>query len=102
MSPSFPLNARGNSALGQESLLIFQILTYTMVKETYIIQFGVLSTLLTKILVKLTYRYTNVSLYGNMLKISHLTQLLLFQICAHEIRERFVYKQSETIEYVQN
>ena len=26
----------------------------------------------------------------------------VFEICAHEICERFVYKHSETIEYVKN
>ena len=28
--------------------------------------------------------------------------LLLFEICAREIREKFIYKHSETIEYVKN
>ena len=38
-----------------------------------------------------------------MLKISHFTKHLLFsKICAREIREKFVYKHSETIEYVKN
>ena len=37
-----------------------------------------------------------------MLKISHLKHLLLFEICAREIREKFVYKYSETIECVKN
>ena len=37
---------------------------------------------------------------SNMLKISHLKHLLLFEICACEISEKFVYKHSETIEYV--
>ena len=31
-----------------------------------------------------------------------LKDLLLFEICAREIREKFVYKHSETIEYVKN
>ena len=31
-----------------------------------------------------------------------LKQLLLFEICAHEKCEKFVYKHSETIEYVKN
>ena len=37
-----------------------------------------------------------------MLKISHLKHLLFFKICAREICENFVYKHSETIEYVKN
>ena len=28
--------------------------------------------------------------------------IILFEICAHEICEKFVYKPSETIEYVKN
>ena len=31
-----------------------------------------------------------------------LKHLLLFEICAREICEKFVYKHSETIEYVKN
>ena len=31
-----------------------------------------------------------------------LKHLLLFEICAHEIWEKFVYKHSETINYVKN
>ena len=31
-----------------------------------------------------------------------LKDLLLFEICARVIREMFVYKHSETIEYVKN
>ena len=31
-----------------------------------------------------------------------LKHLLLFEICAREIYEKFVYKQSDTIEYVKN
>ena len=31
-----------------------------------------------------------------------LKHILLFEICAHEICEKFVYKHSETIEYVKN
>ena len=31
-----------------------------------------------------------------------LKHLLLFEICAREIYEKFVYKYSETIEYVKN
>ena len=31
-----------------------------------------------------------------------LKHLLLFEICAREIYEKFVYKHSETIEYVKN
>ena len=31
-----------------------------------------------------------------------LKHLLLFEICAHEIFEKFVYKHSEAIEYVRN
>ena len=31
-----------------------------------------------------------------------LKHLLLFEICEHEICEKFVYKHSETIEYVKN
>ena len=31
-----------------------------------------------------------------------LKQMLLFEICAHEICEKFVYKHLETIEYVKN
>ena len=38
----------------------------------------------------------------SMLKILHLNNLLLFEICAREICEKFVYKHSETIEYVKN
>ena len=37
-----------------------------------------------------------------MLKISHEKNLLLFEICAREICKKFVYKHSETIEYVKN
>ena len=40
-----------------------------------------------------------------MLKISHLntfSQFLLSEICVREIYEKFVYKHSETIEYVKN
>ena len=38
-----------------------------------------------------------------MLKISHLKHLLLFEICTtREMCEKFVYKHSETIEYVKN
>ena len=33
---------------------------------------------------------------------STLKHLLLFEICVREIRESFVYKRSETIEYVKN
>ena len=43
------------------------------------------------------------------MKISHfcvedftLKHLLLFEICTREIYEKFVYKHSETIEYVKN
>ena len=36
-----------------------------------------------------------------MLKILH-KHLLLFEICAREIGEKFVYKQSEIIAYVKN
>ena len=39
---------------------------------------------------------------SNTMKISHLKQILLFEICAGEICEKFVYKHSETIEYVKN
>ena len=35
-----------------------------------------------------------------MLKVSQ--QLLLFETCAREIFEKFVYKHSKTIEYVKN
>ena len=31
-----------------------------------------------------------------------LKHLILFEICAREIFEKFVYKHSETIEYVKN
>ena len=31
-----------------------------------------------------------------------LKNLLLFEICAREICEKFVYKHSETIEYIKN
>ena len=31
-----------------------------------------------------------------------LKQLLLFEMCAHEMCEKFVYKHSEIIEYVKN
>ena len=31
-----------------------------------------------------------------------LKHILLFENCAHEICEKFVYKHSETIEYVKN
>ena len=38
-----------------------------------------------------------------MLKISHFKHLLISEICAREVREKFVYKHSETIiEYVKN
>ena len=37
-----------------------------------------------------------------MLKIFTLKHFLLFEICAHEICEKFVYKHSETIEYAKN
>ena len=31
-----------------------------------------------------------------------LKHLLLFEVCAHDMYEKFVYKHSETIEYVKN
>ena len=31
-----------------------------------------------------------------------LKHILLFEICAHEMCEKFVYRHSETIEYVKN
>ena len=31
-----------------------------------------------------------------------LKHLLLFEICAHEVCEKFVYKHSEALEYVKN
>ena len=37
-----------------------------------------------------------------MLKIFRLKYILLFEICAREICEKFVYKHSETIAYVKN
>ena len=38
----------------------------------------------------------------NMLKISHLRYILLFEICTSEVCEKFVYKHSETTEYEKN
>ena len=29
-------------------------------------------------------------------------KILLFEVCTHEIREKFVYKHSETIDYIKN
>ena len=37
-----------------------------------------------------------------MPKISQKQNILIFEICAREIFEIFVYKHSETIEYVKN
>ena len=39
---------------------------------------------------------------NNKLNISHLKYLLLFEICAREICEKFIYKHSEIIEYAKN
>ena len=45
----------------------------------------------------------SLSSYENkMLKILQLKQLLFFEICTGEKCEKFVYKQSESIEYVKN
>ena len=42
----------------------------------------------------------SLSSYENNVEDFLLKHLLLFEICAREICERFVYKHSETIEYV--
>ena len=39
---------------------------------------------------------------SNMLKDFTLKHVLIFDICAHEVCEKFIYKHSETIEYVKN